>query len=197
MSYHIRKYDKKDRENVRKICHLTATDPAYVDNPELVATISADYCVAYEPDGVFIVARDEDDEAVGYILSSVDYKTFLKTFDKNIMPKVRKMSRLQAFTHWFSFRQSLIDAKKYPAHLHIDILPEAQGKGYGTALMDELMKYLNEKGVKGVHLGVGGDNEGGIAFYKKYGFKMIHDFGKTGKVFAIRPSDAVKERNLL
>ena len=58
-------------------------------------------------------------------------------------------------------------------------------------------ELLNEKGVKGVHLGVGGDNEGGIAFYRKYGFKMIHDFGKTGKVFAIRPSDAVKERNLL
>ena len=66
MSYHIRKYDKKDRENVRKICHLTATDPAYVDNPELVATIYADYYVDYEPDGVFVVARDEDDEAVGF-----------------------------------------------------------------------------------------------------------------------------------
>ena len=77
-----------------------------------------------------------------------------------------------------------MDAKKYPAHLHIDILPEAQHKGYGTKLMDALMDYLAEKGVKGVHLGVGGDNAGGIRFYEKYGFTMIHDFGSFGKVFA-------------
>lgn len=48
--------------------------------------------------------------------------------------------------------------------------------------MDALMDYLAEKGVKGVHLGVGGDNAGGIRFYEKYGFTMIHDFGKTGKI---------------
>lgn len=29
-----------------------------------------------------------------------------------------------------------------------------------------------------------GDNAGGIRFYEKYGFTMIHDFGKMGKVFA-------------
>lgn len=46
------------------------------------------------------------------------------------------------------------------------------------------MDYLAEKGVKGVHLGVGGDNAGGIRFYEKYGFTMIHDFGSFGKVFA-------------
>lgn len=50
--------------------------------------------------------------------------------------------------------------------------------------MDALMDDLAEKGVKGVHLGVGGDNAGGIRFYEKYGFTMIHDFGKMGKVFA-------------
>lgn len=60
--------------------------------------------------------------------------------------------------------------------------------------MDALMDYLAEKGVKGVHLGVGGDNAGGIRFYEKYGFTMIHDFGKTGKIFAGVPSELLEKR---
>ena len=77
MAYHIRKYRESDRDDVRRICHLTATAPAYVKNPELVATLYADYYTEFEPDGIFILARDEDDVAVGYILSSLDYKTFV------------------------------------------------------------------------------------------------------------------------
>ncbi len=185
MTYHVRKYKDEDRDAVRKICHLTATAPAYVKNPELVATLYADYYIEFEPDGIFVLARDEDDVAVGYILSSLDYKSFLKTFNKYFMPRVRKLSRLEAFTHFFAFRQSLyMDAKKYPAHLHIDILPGAQHQGYGAKLMDALMDYLFEKGVKGVHLGVGADNAGAIRFYEKYGFTMIHNFKSFGKVFA-------------
>lgn len=84
-------------------------------NPELVATLYADYYTEFEPDGIFILARDEDDVAVGYILSSLDYKTFVKTFTKYVMPRVRKLSRLEAFTHFFAFRQSLyMDAKNIP-----------------------------------------------------------------------------------
>ena len=100
MAYHIRKYRESDRDDVRKICHLTATAPAYVKNPELVATLYADYYTEFEPDGIFILARDEDDVAVGYILSSLDYKTFVKTFTKYVMPRVRKLSRRsRTFSH--------------------------------------------------------------------------------------------------
>lgn len=115
MTYHIRKYKESDRDEVRKICHLTATAPAYVKNPELVATLYADYYTEFEPDGIFVLARDEDDVAVGYILSSLDYKTFVKTFTRYVMPRVRKLSRIEAFTHFFAFRQSLyMDAKNIP-----------------------------------------------------------------------------------
>ena len=77
-----------------------------------------------------------------------------------------------------------MDAKKFLVHLDIDIFPSALFFFFFTKLMDALMDYLAGKGVKGVHLGVGGDNAGGIRFYEKYGFTMIHDFGKMGKVFA-------------
>ena len=43
----------------------------------------------------------------------------------------------------------------YPAHLHIDILPLAQKKGYGSKLITVFIKQLNYLNVKGVHLVVG------------------------------------------
>ena len=72
--------------------------------------------------------------------------------------------------------------------------PAVFGKNIRDIMRDALMDYLAEKGVKGVHLGVGGDNAGGIRFYEKYGFTMIHDFGKTGKIFAGVPSELLEKR---
>lgn len=38
----------------------------------------------------------------------------------------------------------------YPAHLHIDLLPDWQGKGHGRALMHKLLQALRRKGVPAV-----------------------------------------------
>jgi GNAT superfamily N-acetyltransferase len=63
----------------------------------------------------------------------------------------------------------------YPAHLHIDLLPEVQGQGWGRALMDALCGELRRRGTPGVHLGVGARNAGAIAFYKKMGFSTLRE----------------------
>ena len=61
----------------------------------------------------------------------------------------------------------------YPAHLHIDLLPEYQRQGLGSRLVDTLADHLRKKGVPGVMLTVGGSNEVGQSFYNKYGFARI------------------------
>jgi hypothetical protein len=58
---------------------------------------------------------------------------------------------------------------EYPGNLHIDLLPDAQGGGWGRRLMDAWGERLKELGCPGYHLGVGKRNEGGVAFYRKYG----------------------------
>lgn len=183
--YSIRKYKPEDREQIRNICHLTATDPTYVNDKELVATLYADYYTDYEPDNIFVVARESDDVAVGYILCAENYKNFIRNYGQNILPKVRKMDKWQEFAHRAEFLQMRLLGAKYPAHMHIDILPEAQRQGFGTKLVDALVAHLKEKGVKGLHLGVGGTNEKGINFYKKYGFKIVFDYGKAAKIFGL------------
>jgi ribosomal protein S18 acetylase RimI-like enzyme len=70
----------------------------------------------------------------------------------------------------------------YPAHLHIDILPEGQGQGWGRKLIETLTGRMRELGVSAVHLGVAPTNHRAIAFYEAVGFHRV-PFG--GVVFGM------------
>lgn len=61
----------------------------------------------------------------------------------------------------------------YPAHLHIDLLPEWQGRGYGRALMRAFLRALREGGVPAVHLCMSTANTAARAFYDRLGFQEI------------------------
>ncbi len=61
----------------------------------------------------------------------------------------------------------------YPAHLHIDLLPEAQRRGYGRRLVDTLRAALAARGVPGVHLGYDPANTAARAFYDRLGFREL------------------------
>ena len=63
----------------------------------------------------------------------------------------------------------------YPAHLHIDLLPEAQGRGWGGKLMERFLDALRGKDVPGVHLGVGKRNAKAVGFYERVGFEKLLD----------------------
>lgn len=67
--------------------------------------------------------------------------------------------------------------ERYPAHLHIDLLPRLQGKGYGRRLLETLFDALRAAGAPGVHLGVSLANERAIGFYDRMGFTVVrrHD----------------------
>jgi len=58
---------------------------------------------------------------------------------------------------------------EFPGHLHIDLLPEAQGGGWGRKLMAAFEARLKELGCPAYHLGVGKRNEGAVMFYRRYG----------------------------
>jgi ribosomal protein S18 acetylase RimI-like enzyme len=60
---------------------------------------------------------------------------------------------------------------EYPAHLHVNLLPRAQGQGAGRHLLETLFDALT--GVPGIHLGVSSGNEGAAAFYTRLGFVPV------------------------
>lgn len=61
----------------------------------------------------------------------------------------------------------------YPAHLHIDLLPDRQGQGHGRALMRTFLRALHERGTEAVHLCMVTANTGARAFYDRLGFHEI------------------------
>jgi len=74
--------------------------------------------------------------------------------------------------------------EEYPAHLHVDILPEYQRQGWGTKLMDALVERLREERVQGIHLIKAGDNVGSEMFYGSVGFRRygeVMDGGVSGE----------------
>ncbi len=56
----------------------------------------------------------------------------------------------------------------------IYILPENQGKRYGSLLIDEIKRQLKINGIQILDLNVNRQN-GAIEFYKKLGFKIIRE----------------------
>ena len=177
----IRKYQPKDKENCRKVCHQTATAPKYVKSKDLVCLLYCDYYVDNEADNCFVVA-DDSDNAVGYILCAEDQKKF----DEGIKPYLKKARKIDFIDGLMPILESAFLkglCKKYPAHLHIDILPEGQGQGNGSKLIATLEAHLKEKGVRGIRLGVGGDNVGAHRFYERNGFKLLKNMGSLGRVY--------------
>ena len=180
----IRAYKEKDRENCREICHKTASAPAYVKSKELVCLLYCDYYLDNEPENCFVLA-DENDRAVGYILCAEDERIFCKGM-KPYLKRVRKLSFAEWLMDVFATLADKPNVRKYPAHLHIDILPEGQRRGYGSDLLITLENHLKEKGVKGVRLGVDGGNKGAHAFYKVNGYTLIRNYGSIGRVYGKR-----------
>ncbi|GAA4336049.1 hypothetical protein GCM10023086_69030 [Streptomyces venetus] len=61
----------------------------------------------------------------------------------------------------------------YPAHLHIDLLPQWQGSGHGRRLTRTFLQALQDRGVPAVHLVMATANTLAGAFYDRLGFHRL------------------------
>ncbi len=169
----IRKYKAEDKQDVVKVLFETSTLPIETESQrKYLMLLYNDYYTEQEPDSCFVVA-DSEDRAVGYIICAKNYSKYEKTFKKLYLPEIRKLGK----SFWFQAKSEMLAHKlfknKYPAHLHIDILPVCQGKGVGTKLMDALCLELKSRGVNGLMLSCGASNTRAIKFYEKNNFKRL------------------------
>ncbi len=173
----IRPYQEKDKNDVREICIITAglkngkaEDKLFILNPY------CDYYIEQEPQNCFVLA-DENDVAVGYILCSENIKKYVKN-TATYRALIKSKGIIKYLYSWGEIIAHLPASKKCKAHMHIDILPAYQHKGYGTLLINALKENLSAKGINSVMLVVGADNKNAVKFYKKNGFKSFLNFGK-------------------
>ncbi|MFD5661743.1 GNAT family N-acetyltransferase [Streptomyces hirsutus] len=187
LSPSIRPYRRGDRPALDDICIRTAHNgqdsrPLYRDPGILPAIFAAPY-VHLEP-GLAFVLDDGRGRAVGYILGVADTERFARDFRTAWLPLVadrypepsgppgtrdEEMARLLHRPE----RMSVPELAAYPAHLHIDLLPDWQGLGHGRELMRALLEALDDRGVPAVHLVMAKANEPARAFYDRMGFHEI------------------------
>lgn len=173
----IRKYRSEDKPAARRILVETSRLPVETQKDiKLLELLYNDYYTEVTPEFCF-VAANEADEAVGYIICAPDYKSFRKNFMKFYLPEIRELGMKYYFQALTDIMGHAVYAKKYPAHLHINVLSVCQGQGTGTELMNALKDELRKNGIKGLMLSCAADNDGAIRFYKRNGFKVLSVVG--------------------
>ena len=169
--YSIRNYNPKDSEDIKRICIETANGifrKKMFERPLL--DVYCRYYIEQEPESCFVVV-DENDNAKGYILCAKNYEKYRKNFKEKYL---KQKNPVTFFLGKFAMDEMRGVSKEYPAHLHIDLLPECQGQGFGRKMIELLISHLREQSTPGVMLDVGIDNVGAQVFYEKCGFEVLH-----------------------
>lgn len=75
------------------------------------------------------------------------------------------------------------------AMMHIDLLDEWQGKGWGRKLIERFVEGVRNSGQdygRGIQIGVAGDNTKVLPFYQKCGFRVYPGGEREGNVWMVR-----------
>jgi ribosomal protein S18 acetylase RimI-like enzyme len=146
--------------------------------------------------GLCWVVEADDARVIGYIVATDDTNAFATWFRDEWWPSRRDRYRASGAAEptpqdrfiAYGDRQAPGHdpiVREYPAHLHIDLLPETQGQGLGRRLIDTLLAELGRRGVPALHLGMNADNHSAGAFYERLGFTKLAS-GEGSTIYGIR-----------
>ncbi len=194
----IRPYRPADREALYDVCARTADAggdaTGILTDDRLWGDVWSVPYAERDP-GLCWVVESEDGRVIGYIVATDDTDAFETWFRDAWWPgrageypaETPDNDRQTGVIRYASNRGPGKEAvaTEYPAHLHIDLLPETQGQGLGRRLVDTLFAELRRRGVRGLHLGTSLENPGAMAFYQRIGFDRLD--GPEGSVlFGVR-----------
>ena len=182
----VRRYRREDRAALYDICVRTALDGGdsrqlYPDL-ELMPSIFAAPYARLEPELAFVV--DDGERAVGYIVGTAATDIFVERYRAEWLPLLTDRypalpaapatpAELMVDLMHRPERMLVPELADYPAHLHIDLLPDYQRAGHGRALMAAFLAALRARRVAAVHLGMVTANTAARAFYDRLGFHEI------------------------
>lgn len=161
---------------------------AFYDDPKLMGHIYSAPYVLLEPDLVIVV--EHKDQVVGYVVGTRDTQSWETRLERQWWPALRDQYEAPnpANRDNWTIDQMRIDrihnprlinreiSERYPAHLHMNLLPAMQRRGIGTALLHKWLSIAIKGGDRGVHVGANPKNTDGIVFWQRSGFETI----KTG-----------------
>ena len=194
----VRAYEPRDRAAVRAISFQTGlmgeSAGPFWRHAESWADVWTSYYTDREPESLSVATIDG--AVVGYLAGCRNTATMRPTTDELIGAAIRK--------HWLILRpgtagffvRAMADAvrdrprasgdfidERWPAHLHIDLLPAARGTGLATVLMSRWLGSLRSTRSPGCHLATLAENGRARAFFVKTGFR---DHGQPTPVPGMR-----------
>ena len=184
--FSIRSYKFADTSAAYKICLKTGNsgqDATHLfSDPLVLGHIYVGPYMEFEPQSVFIL--EDDQGPCGYIMGVLDSQTYYQWMHSEWLPKIRvdykkptgdpdTWNKTEKITNLLFQPESQRLFPGFPAHLHIDLLSRAQGKGQGKLMMDRFIDYLRYNKISGVHLELSSKNDRAFNFYRKYGMQEL------------------------
>jgi ribosomal protein S18 acetylase RimI-like enzyme len=178
-----------DKRAAYQVCLETGdlggnAEALYRDDPDALARIFVGPYLAFEPD--FCLVLEDADGVCGYALGALDSRVFYERYEREWRPALcaqfpdptgdpASWTHAQRAHHTYHHPDSFCPEpyEAWPSHLHIDLLPRAQGRGYGRRLLEQLMDALHRRGSPGVHLGLSALNMRAFGFYIRLGFREL------------------------
>lgn len=192
----IRHYQQTDAEDVLHIAYRTGymgedlTGKHIFNDKTLFGYLFCLYYLLYEQEHCFLAVDEENEnKVVGYVLGTCDSRKQERRFAMTMVGRIVLRSMLHTiWKHPESVQAVLFLLKNigktrtpphlyedYPAHLHINVLPEYQQYGIGSQLLRTFEEHLRDKGVSGIHLRTSSHNRKAIPFYYKKGYHLLSE----------------------
>jgi ribosomal protein S18 acetylase RimI-like enzyme len=185
----IRAFRSTDLNDLYRICLATGVGgcdaAALYRDPKLLGQVYAAPYAVLAPRSVLIV--DDSAGVAGYIVGAPETRDFETRLEAEWWPALRTLyrdpageprpgwSRDQQISHMIHHPRitasEVVD--RYPAHLHINLLPHLRGQGIGRRLMERWLTVVQDMGARGAHLAVGAGNQRAIRFYRACGFHEL------------------------
>lgn len=188
-AFTIRPAQSEDLPGAYYVCLKTGDfgkdgEPYYREDPDALGRIFVGPYLRFEPDLSLIL---EDDLGVcGYALGAFDSRAFYQRYEQEWRPELcarfpapsgppETWNRVQQIHYLYHHPDYFCPDpyEQYPSHLHIDLLPRAQGRGFGRQMIEELVRRLKERHSPGVHLGMSAHNTPAYGFYQRLGFREL------------------------
>ena len=182
----VRRYSPTDLPAVYDVCVRTADAGGDArgrySSDDLVPDLFAGPYVHFEPHLAFVL--DDGERAVGYVVGTADTARFVRDYRDRWIPRLadrypplgtvpRTPEEHVIALHRDPERMLGPHLEDHPAHLHVDLLPEHQGKGHGRELIHRFLAAAARAGAPAVHVAMVTANTRARGFYDRLGFAPI------------------------
>ncbi|WP_298976517.1 GNAT family N-acetyltransferase [uncultured Roseobacter sp.] len=165
--------------------HLGGDATHLYADPKMMGHIYSAPYLRFEPDLAFVLGREK--KVAGFCVGTADTSRFETLLEAEWWPPLRAQypkpnQALRATWSADARRGHMIHmpetapaevAARFPAHIHLNLLPVLQGQGIGRRLLQHWVEVATQLGVTAVHIGANAKNPRALRFWRSQGFDEI------------------------